>query len=110
MVLSDDPEVRAKQLAKINALTDGKKGVPSNAFETKSERLSQFNKGVREDDLKIHNVRTLKQKDMDISKEEEFTIVSFKDGKDVKLPGRLNEKDAIKLARKQKKQNPSWRS
>lgn len=110
MVLSDDPDVRAKQLAKINALTGGKKGVPSEAFADKSERLEEFNKGIRESDLKIHNVRTIEEKDMGMNNAEEFTIVTFKNQKEVRLKGKLSEKDAVKKARLQMKNNPSWRT
>lgn len=110
MVLSDDPDIRAKQLAKINALTGGKKGVPSEAFMTKSERLEEFNKGVRDSDLKIHNVRTIEEKNMERRIPEEFTIVTFKNNKDVRLKGKLSEKEAVKKAREQMKNNPSWRN
>ncbi len=110
MVLSEDPEVRAKQLAKINALTGGKKGVPSDAFQTRTERLDKINKGIRESDLKIHNVRTIEEQDMGMKNPEEFTIVTFKNEKEVKLKGKLSEKDAIDEAIKQMKKNPTWRN
>ena len=110
MGLSNDPEIRKLQLAKINALTAGKKGVPSDAFMQKSERLEEFNKGIRDDDLKIHNVRTLEEKDMSMRNPEEFTIVTFKNKKEVRLKGKLSESDAVEEARKQMKRNPSWRT
>lgn len=110
MVLSDDPKIRALQLAKINALTGGKKGVPSNAFQTRTERLDEINKGIRESDLKIHNVRTIEEQDMGMNKPEEFTLVTFKNQKEVKLKGKLSEKEAVDQAIKQMKSNPNWRT
>ena len=109
MVLSSDPDIRAKQLAKINALTGGKKGVPSDAFQTRTERLDEINKGIRESDLKIFNVRTIEEKDMGMKEAEEFTLVTFKNEKEVRLKGKLSEKEAVKQAVEQMRKNPNWR-
>ena len=109
MVLSSDPEIRARQLAKINALTGGKKGVPSDAFQTRTERLDEINKGIRESDLKIHNVRTIEEKDMGMKEPQEFTLVTFKNDKEVRLKGKLSEKEAVKQALEQMRKNPNWR-
>jgi len=110
LVLSDDPKIRKLQLAKINALTGGQKGVPSEAFVSKTERLEEINKGIRESDLKIFNVRTIEEKDMGMSKPEEFTLVTFKNQKEVKLKGKLSEKEAVKQAVQQMRKNPNWRT
>ena len=47
---------------------------------------------------------------MGMKNPEEFTVVTFKNEKEVKLKGKLSEKDAIDEAVKQMKKNPSWRT
>lgn len=107
MPLSKDPKKRKKQLAKINAITGGKKGEPTDAFEKKQFELEKLNKGQKTKMLQIQNIRIVSEEDMKTEKPQTKTLVVFKNLAQVRLEGKVQNEEAAKRARKIIRNHPA---